>query len=1641
MAGNTFTWIGGSGNWFDPTHWSASGAPTTVPASGASIIINSGTISLNGTDEITNVPTFGNELTPLLGESISLGSTDPSAPAAIVATSALFGRYVTITSAGTNADALLTAIGPTGFTGAIIADASGGTFDINATQADGGQPADLVLLTDSSVVVEGGDNLLLNGLLTAEASYTTIAAGGTLTNDGTIRMFAGGGTLSAGSTITGTGTFVVNPDTTLYDETAIPATQTVAIDGAGRLDIGTLSAFAGQIINLGLGGTIDLLNTIANQASYNAGTGTLTIENNGSVIGTLNVQGPASGPLTTASDTAGGTVITVPGSASRVSYEITTGAQALGANIVQATMKTVTGAPITGTGIKIGIMSDSFNATVNGVVDPADTAAQLGYLPETSSGTSAVTVLQDSNAPGVENEGLAMAELVHQVAPGAQIYFYSAVGTQDDFANGVNALVNAGVNIIVDDWSNSATPFFQVAGPIDTAVQNAISAGVDYFTAASNDGAAYFQAAWQPTIAQLVVQAGNPAQTVSAQLFDNGTVFQTITVPGSLDTSLDLQWNAAWPSQNGSSVPDSLGMALYNMSGTLVASSYQVSDPADGYGDLPEIDLTVPESATATNYQLAIYQIAGEPTVSQFKYIAFGSPAAAQDPGAVIDDPNAGIGSGSVHGWELIPGVNTVGAAYWANSPAYNVASNWTEWFSSTGPGQLLFNQTGTALSPSVLAGKVDFVAPDGIETSVPGFQGFYGTSAAAPDAAAVAALMLQADPELTTAQVTSMLEQSAVSMSLPAADQGAGLIQAPGAVQLALDAYDVPRTLQWTAAADTNFANAANWNDLTDALNPASLAPDSADTAILAAGAGTITGTDTIAALDVNGAGNWTLGADLATGSVDVGDMGDDDGTGGSLTVDGSLIASANITVTQTGTDAAVMTVGSLGVVSVAGTLSVSGNGPSNSGTVTVDSGGTLSADNIVVGNAGDGGTGTGTLTVESGGLLNQTNGVFQIGADFAGGGIGGSGAVIVDGGTIVATEVIAIGSPIGVGTGALTLEDSATVVARGINAGNGTLTVETASTLSAGGFNIGGVEGGAAAVLTISSGAQVIQTGTNVFEIGGFGGAATVDGGTLAVGIGGLAVGGMDSYGSLSVMNGGTLSTADLTVGGHVGGGTLNIESGGQVSVTSPGGISIDGGIVNIIGGTLNAGTDQVAVVNGIGTGGSDMTVASGGTLLAGDLSVGGVSSSSLIVGNGGLVNVVGSVGVGSALGVSAIDLSGGTLQAGGAVTLSSDNLGGDSGGAVQGFGTLFAGVSLAGGSITASGGTLEITGSIADSGTLNLAGGSTLLLDATPSATPTVSFANGAAETLVLANPGIASGANIFAAITGVAGGDEIAFGGGIAIDQIVYATGSNGQDVTLDVTENATNGTITLDNVQFTGAATGFVITTDTANGDAAIQAAPCFAAGTRIATTRGEVAVEDLNVGDLALTVLTRTAEPILWIGCRHVHCANHRRPKQVWPIRVAANAFGRGQPHTTLYLSPDHAIYIRNVLIPVKYLVNGTTITQVPIDRVTYHHIELPQHDVVLAEGLPTESYLDVKDRSDFANGPGPVRLYPDFATRMWEALGCAPLVVTGAELAAARRLVEGFASAPISASAHGRRRPQGASCFANKPTRPKRSR
>jgi hypothetical protein len=120
-------------------------------------------------------------------------------------------------------------------------------------------------------------------------------------------------------------------------------------------------------------------------------------------------------------------------------------------------------------------------------------------------------------------------------------------------------------------------------------------------------------------------------------------------------------------------------------------------------------------------------------------------------------------------------------------------------------------------------------------------------------------------------------------------------------------------------------------------------------------------------------------------------------------------------------------------------------------------------------------------------------------------------------------------------------------------------------------------------------------------------------------------------------------------------------------------------------------------------------------------------------------------------------------------------------------------------------------------------------------------------------------------------------------------------------------------------------------------------------------------------------------------------------------VRIAAHAFNPGVPCRDLWLSPDHAVFIDGVLIPVRYLVNGRTIVQEPVGKVTYWHVELARHDVLLADALPCESYLDTGNRGAFDNGTGPATLHPDFALRVWAADACARLVTDGAERVAAR--------------------------------------
>jgi hypothetical protein len=186
---------------------------------------------------------------------------------------------------------------------------------------------------------------------------------------------------------------------------------------------------------------------------------------------------------------------------------------------------------------------------------------------------------------------------------------------------------------------------------------------------------------------------------------------------------------------------------------------------------------------------------------------------------------------------------------------------------------------------------------------------------------------------------------------------------------------------------------------------------------------------------------------------------------------------------------------------------------------------------------------------------------------------------------------------------------------------------------------------------------------------------------------------------------------------------------------------------------------------------------------------------------------------------------------------------------------------------------------------------------------------------------------------------------------------------------------------------------------------------CYAAGTRIATPNGEIAVEDLRQGQLVRTHFGGTVA-VQWIGHRRIDTRRHPRPQAVWPIRVAADAFAPGVPQRPLLLSPDHAVFLHDVLIPIHCLINGTSIAQQQMAEVTYYHVELPSHDVLLAENLPAESYLDTGNRGVFANRDGLTTLHPDFSSLKWQVESCAPLIVVGPELDTARERVNTVAAA-----------------------------
>ena len=153
---------------------------------------------------------------------------------------------------------------------------------------------------------------------------------------------------------------------------------------------------------------------------------------------------------------------------------------------------------------------------------------------------------------------------------------------------------------------------------------------------------------------------------------------------------------------------------------------------------------------------------------------------------------------------------------------------------------------------------------------------------------------------------------------------------------------------------------------------------------------------------------------------------------------------------------------------------------------------------------------------------------------------------------------------------------------------------------------------------------------------------------------------------------------------------------------------------------------------------------------------------------------------------------------------------------------------------------------------------------------------------------------------------------------------------------------------------------------------------CFLTGTHILTDKGEVPVEELQIGDLVKTAEGKL-EPIKWIGKQTIEPQNVTKPLRSNPILIKAGALGNGLPVRDLYTSPDHALYCDGLLINAGALVNNISILKTqPQTTFVYYHVELANHSLLVAEGTAAESYLPQREnREEYDNSAEYDKLYP----------------------------------------------------------------
>ncbi len=403
----------------------------------------------------------------------------------------------------------------------------------------------------------------------------------------------------------------------------------------------------------------------------------------------------------------------------------------------------------TGQGVPVGIVSDSINQVGGGVAG----SQTSGDLP------ADVEIIQDKS--GGSDEGRAMAEIVYDTAPGIpKILFGSGTISPATRAANIDALVAGGAKVIADDTVFLTEPFFQ-DGVVAQAVDRAKASGTAYFVSAGNRARQNWEGTYADSGSGLNDFGGGDTQQTVVALPNNGAI------------TMVLQWAEPWGAAN-------TDFAIEVTHG-LVTQTADFQNTSVTHIPFESFSYQNTTGANET-LQIAIRRVSGSGT-PPLKWIAnanFTFTPAEHNTNSSAIDPDAASARGSL----AVAAVNQSDSGHDSVEP-----------FSSRGPSVTRrFDATGSPITPDVRP-KPDIAAADGVDTSVgPDFAPFFGTSAAAPSAAAVGALLMSARPSLPIDELYAILRQPAnaadcTAAGFPDADCGAGFIFADGKLGQALDA------------------------------------------------------------------------------------------------------------------------------------------------------------------------------------------------------------------------------------------------------------------------------------------------------------------------------------------------------------------------------------------------------------------------------------------------------------------------------------------------------------------------------------------------------------------------------------------------------------------------------------------------------------------------------------------------------------------------------------------------------------------------------------------------------------------------------------------------------------------------------------